>query len=127
MSSHLPEQDLLLLAHNQLSPLRRLAAERHLNRCEECRGRLARLTAVSHQIAAALRPAGLPAWKPASSGRVGILPFTPATLVLVAALVLVLASAVVVTAHIRAKDAHARPVGVVFGPCRPDLPNSRCR
>lgn len=58
------DQDLLLLAHGALPPLRRAFAESHLRRCRHCRERKEHLGMVSRQLAGAIRGQDLPAWIP---------------------------------------------------------------
>jgi hypothetical protein len=69
---HMDDQDLLLLSHGALGPLRSLAAQMHLRRCADCRQRYGGLCTVSVAVATALR-VGLPAWKPTIAGVVKLL------------------------------------------------------
>lgn len=58
------DQDLLLLAHNELGAVRALRVKLHMHTCPKCRARFTELAAVSMAVAGAIR-FGLPAWKPA--------------------------------------------------------------
>ena len=60
---HPADQDLLLLAHNSLSPLKAIAAQMHLARCADCKRRYAEFGVVTTAAAAAFR-GSLPSWKP---------------------------------------------------------------
>ncbi|MGO8672886.1 MAG: anti-sigma factor family protein [Capsulimonadaceae bacterium] len=56
------DQDILLLAHGELSVVRRLLVQIHLHGCPRCRERAMEFSAVSRRIAAAIRPADGPGW-----------------------------------------------------------------
>lgn len=60
------DQDLLLLTHGELAPLRRLITQRHLLKCSRCRERQARFAVVSAGIQGALRPDLPPRWSAVS-------------------------------------------------------------
>lgn len=124
------EQDILLFAHNALGPVSRLRVSWHLRRCPACRARLGQAQNVSQTIANVLRPPGLAAWKPPRSvGLIGLSPVNPVPLLLLTALVVVLVATavVVVDGHRHAREAAAGSRIGHAGPCRPDLPNSKCR
>ena len=123
------EQDLLFFAHNALGPISRLRVVWHLQRCSGCQARLGQLQSVSQQIAGAIRPAGLAAWAPPpSAGGIGALPIKLSALILLTALVLVLlTTAMVVGSHRLPQKGSPSNTSHTFGPCRPGLPNSRCR
>lgn len=128
MTCPINDQNLLLLAHNALGPISRLRVLWHLRRCPDCQANLRRFENVSQKIAGALRPAGLAPWKPSSAGVTGLSPIKPATLLLLAALVAVLFTMVVVVgSHLRPHQSAPGGISGKTGPCRPDLPNSRCR
>ena len=121
------DQKLLLLAHNQLTPMARLATLAHVRNCAKCSARQARLGAVSQQIAGSLRPSGLAPWQPAPpSGLLGTLSLSMKLMLLTALLMIALTSAIVVTNIERARG-HQAPAPGTFGPCRPDLPNDKCQ
>lgn len=60
---HLQDQDLLLLAHRSLGPVRSIGAKLHLARCKDCRARYGAYASLSLMVASLVR-VGMPAWKP---------------------------------------------------------------
>jgi anti-sigma factor RsiW len=118
-----PDRDLLLYAHNALPPLPRWIVSRHLARCARCQSRLADFTAVSSAIASAVRDPGMPKWDvknhPSPTSWNG-----PALWIAVV-LTAVIAGFIVSSIHSRQANVAAPPVRSL--PCRPDLPNDRCR
>ena len=115
-----PERDLdlLLLAHRALPPVPAVLTRLHLARCADCRRRLDDLRAASHALAAAVRDPGMPRWSP---------PARPAASVAALLLAAVLLGTVLVTLAIHGPRRTPAPAPTVGGPCRPDLPNDRCR
>jgi len=116
------DQDLLLLAHGHLSPLRRWRTQWHLRRCPDCRQRLDRLQAVSQALAGVIRTPqrrGLPlgAIAPAAFPSIAAL----AWVVVTTLLLLILLGALAV------RNSLHTPPPIPAGGCRPDLPNDRCR
>lgn len=119
-----PDRDLLLYAHNALSPLSRWIVSLHLARCPRCRGRLADFAAASSAIASAVRDPGMPNWDPKN------LPSPPSPWrapALWIAVVLIAVVAVSIVSVVRAYRANIAAPPVPSIPCRPDLPNDRCR
>jgi hypothetical protein len=122
------DQDLLLFAHNALGPISRLRVLWHLRGCPDCQARVGKFRSVSQQIAGALRPSGLPAWKPAGmAGGIGLSLTKPAILLVATLMVLLLTATLIVGARARMHVGAPVRTGGSVGPCRPDLPNSRCR
>ncbi|HZT43434.1 MAG TPA: zf-HC2 domain-containing protein [Chthonomonadaceae bacterium] len=119
------DQDLLLLAHGELSPLRRLRLLAHLRRCPRCRARQASLAGVSAALAGAIRPPGKGPWSPPSmavpSGGLSVLGLWLLVLMVVGVLG-VLSVEVWHSAHLREARSSSADVG-----CAPNLPNDRCR
>jgi len=60
---HPSDQDLLMLAHRSLGPLKFVEVRLHVLRCAECRRRCAEFGLLSSAVASTLR-LGMPAWKP---------------------------------------------------------------
>ena len=121
------DQNLLLLAHNELSPLARLATLWHLRTCNRCQQRERQMAAASQQIASSLRPDGLAPWKPAKTAApLGALPQTAMLVLLTALLALVLLTTILVVNRTRVHGPRPAPTSFSIG-CRPDLPNDKCR
>ena len=122
-----PDRDLLLLAHGALSPVRAALVRLHVWGCPACRARLTQFSATSQGFAVALRPPHLPAWVPATLA----VTVAPLVLWLVAALVLV--GVIGTTLAVQSRPAPRASCGVhptppsAAPPCRPDLPNDKCR
>lgn len=121
------DQNLLLLTQGELCGFARWRVRAHLRRCAACRERHAALARASHLVAGAIRephrepmPWMAPGVPPATR-RATALAARPALALLV--VLLFLFSAAAVALRLRARSA-AAPVAV---PCRPDLPNDRCR
>lgn len=113
------EQDLLLLAHDALSPWPTLRTRWHLTRCPDCRHRLAQMETASLGLAGVIRGPGLPRWSPPTACA-PILPVLWVLLVTTALLLIVLGTMAV--------RSHSHAVRTIpTGNCRPDLPNDRCR
>ncbi len=114
--NHPTEQDLLLLAHNQLGFGRALLAQWHISRCKACRKRFTELNSLSGVAAAAMR-GGMPAWRPAGM----------AAQVKLAIMALVIAGGVLVTEVVVANRTPAPvavPVIQVIGPSCEQKPGS---
>ena len=120
------DQDLLLLAHGALSPLRRLATLLHMRRCSECQARYTQLGATSHAVAGVLRGAGPPHWAPPAPAGVGL----PSALMiaLVTVVVLVLFLGTLYVARVRSAGSNRPPTAASPRTgCLPGLPNDACR
>ena len=65
MMRHITDENLLLLAHGELSAWRGLPLQIHLRRCPPCRARYAALSRTSAHIAASLRGPEAAVWQPA--------------------------------------------------------------
>lgn len=61
--NHIPDQELLLMAHHALGPFRSIAGLVHMRKCAQCRKRLSEYASLSSTVAGAVR-VGMPAWKP---------------------------------------------------------------
>lgn len=127
MRLHSSDQDLLLLAHGELSLGRRVVTQAHVAFCAACQGRLAKLTGASRLLADAIRGRDLPRWSaPGPQEIVTAARWATGWLigltVLVALSVLLTIHAVRVT-HSRAPQTLTTP----SGGCRPDLPSDKCR
>ncbi|HLV78963.1 MAG TPA: zf-HC2 domain-containing protein [Chthonomonadaceae bacterium] len=119
------DQELLLLAHGALPPLRRMRLLAHLRSCSPCRARKASLEDVSVALAGAIRPPGSRPWSPpgrlASSGATTALSFW-----LLMLMVACLLGTLSVLVWRNSALGHARPSAASFG-CAPNLPNDHCR
>lgn len=56
------DQDLLLLAHGELSPLRGTIVQAHVSRCPRCQERMEQFVAVSRHVARAVRGTNSAVW-----------------------------------------------------------------
>jgi len=129
-----PDEDLLLLAHGQLPPPRRLRALMHVRNCAACRSRVAQFGRASGLAARALGdPRDPRPWMPAPLGGggflaalAGVLATWPGRLLLLAALTIVLLTGFVAVRTLQHRAAVAAP-SPGDEPCRPGLPNDLCR
>ena len=118
---HVPDQDLLLLTHQALSPWRRSVTQAHLKRCAQCQSRYALFIGTNQALATAIRePSDLP-WKPPARPRQTFWHW-PVLAVLTVVLIVLLGFW---TINHHPHSTH--PVSTSSGGCRPDLPNDRCR
>ncbi len=115
------DEDLLLLAHGALPPLRAVQTRLHLCRCADCRRRFSDLRAASHALAAAVRGPRMPRWSLPALAPGGTV-IAVWTLMAATVLVIVLLTVLTERGHHQAPDATR-----AGGPCRPDLPSDRCR
>lgn len=115
------DPDLLLLAHGELSRLRRFQIERHLQSCDRCRKRHVHLLAVSGQLASAIRDRNQPLWSaktaPALLAKNPIGPAVPWTPTL-GLLVLLGILAVAFFARVRANAPQTTPTILTIGETR---------
>jgi hypothetical protein len=117
------EQDLLLQGVGELTLWQSLLLSLHTSRCERCRGTQARFLAASGRMAEALKP-------PGGSARI-VRRAAPALL----SWFVVACVAAAIGLLIVAGTAVAIRYGTSWGvgstkpevPCRPDLPNDKCR
>lgn len=117
------DQDLLLLAHGALSPVRAALTRLHLARCPDCRQRLSSYRAVSDGMAGVIRGGQLPRWSfPAAGAASGV---AAAWILAAVVLLAVLLGTLAVRQHRRGLS--APPAHAGSAPCRPDLPSDRCR
>ena len=129
MNMHPQDQNLLLLAHGELSFGHGALLQAHLLLCPRCRQRVARFRSTSHVVGNAIRGPGLPAW-----------PGPPAAALLalqsVAGWLLVLAVTLSLTALIvfgalrlghHPATRGSTPPASSSGGCRPDLPSDQCQ
>lgn len=145
------DQDLLLFVHGELKTMRRRALQRHLRNCPMCRERHSQFATASRQVAAAVRGSRAPQW-PGRIGR-GISKsgwrLASLTALLIASGIglvaeLLIASGIGPAAglqaargsgpdaggmriHAASRAAHPVCAEIRPMPCRPDLPNDRCR
>ena len=128
------EKDILLLAHGELDPWRRVLVKGHLRRCESCRRTLKEMRSVSGALGNVLCDPALPAWSSEGgfSGASSSAPWSSATrLVVIAALI---AALFLVGFTLRGIQGAHRPRSAppaerqdADQPCRPGLPHDRCR
>ena len=130
MNFHSQDRDLLMLAHEQLPPLPRLATQVHVVLCPRCRTRLTRMEGASRLLADTIRGRDMHRWRlPTPRGALAAARVTTARL---AALVVLLVLATVIAAHTVSMGHHhlvdldTRPTAAAGG-CRPDLPSDKCR
>jgi anti-sigma factor RsiW len=127
------EQDLLMLAHGELSLWRRLPLLAHLRRCASCRQRRERLADVSVMVAGAIRSAERPPWAPPTDGRSSnrLVGRPPGLRLVILALTLAafgaLAYALIARVHRTDMARPGTPPSSSAGGCLPNLPNDRCR
>ena len=127
MYKHSPDQDLLLLAHGELAPGRRLLTQAHVAFCAQCQTRLEKLTGASRLLADAIRGHDLPRWS--SPGPEGVVAAARmATFWRIGAVMLIALTLLVTIQAVRIIRPHNSPRQTApAGGCRPDLPNDRCR
>ena len=120
--------DLLLLAHGELLLLPRLRLENHLRRCPACREYVHEMTRVSSLISDAARAPGQPSWQGSQGSTLSV-----TGPVWLAAIVLILVLVISISLFVRLSSHHENGGSVLPQsapgdlPCRPDLPNGRCR
>ena len=120
------EQDLLLLLHGELPPLRRRLLLAHLSRCSRCRQHKEKLSDVCSLIAGAIRAPDMPPWLPERNR--GTLPYLRSYTLFVVLLVLV-AGLLVYTKSAHSKASHpvtSRSQQLSETGCAPNLPNDHC-
>jgi anti-sigma factor ChrR (cupin superfamily) len=126
MNIHSQDQDLLLLAHGELSNVMRLKTQIHVVFCSVCRRRLEKMEGASRLLADTIRESDLGRWNlPTPHGAVAAA--RTATL-WSAAIILAIALTLIVITHV----VHNRSMtpgthSLSSGGCRPDLPSDKCR
>jgi anti-sigma factor RsiW len=126
MNQHCSDQDLLLLAHGELSLGRRIVTQAHVAFCLRCQGRLAKLTGASRLLADAIRGRDLPRWSP--PGPQGVVAAARTATFLRIGIAILVALSILLTiqaARVFRPPAPQQPVS--SGGCRPGLPNDKCR
>lgn len=129
MNMHPQDQNLLLLAHGELSFAHGTLLQAHLLLCPRCRQRVARFQNTSHVVAGAIRGPGLPTWPgPPAAATLALQVLAGWLLVLMVTLSL---TALVVFGALRlshhAATRAATPPASSSGGCRPDLPSDQCQ
>jgi anti-sigma factor RsiW len=126
------DQDILLLAHGELSLRRRIRTQAHLRHCASCRERYRQLENTAHTLAGMVRGPLAAPWSPALnnpsagptllSNRLPLLLLTALlTFVTVATLYVVFSGAISY-----GQNAACQPSVPLRG-CAPGLPNDQCR
>lgn len=126
------DQDLLLLAHGELSLARRLLVQAHLIHCSSCRRRVKRLLTVSTALSTVLHSLGSVSWSPARSHtafRMRLPMFLLFTSLCIISLFLCRSVSNIMTASghnktQRMQSSHSQPNSAG---CAPDLPNDHCQ
>ena len=128
------DQDLLLLAHGELSLPRRIVTQAHLRRCASCRERYRQLAGASHALAGVARDPLATPWSPAlnrdstgfaSGNRLPLL--LTAILLGFVTIVTIVALYMVFNAAALHRQNAAHPPSVPSQGCAPGLPNDQCR
>lgn len=130
MNIHSQDQDLLLLAHNDLPLGRRLCTQIHVVLCYQCRTRLAKMEGASRLLADTIRGRDLSPWRfPTPNGAVAAARTATAWLAVFSVLfILTLAAVTQIVTRVGSPAAqNGGSAGSPSGGCRPDLPSDRCR
>ncbi|MEO7715834.1 MAG: hypothetical protein ABIY70_06520 [Capsulimonas sp.] len=128
---HTNDQDILLLAHGELTIWRRIMAQTHFAICPRCQSRFAKLVGVSQLLANAVRDGDLPRWS-LPDPREAVRTARIASAWAIMALVLLVATTMTLTKGIIILSQHpAHPIAAPRQPgsipCRPDLHSDECQ
>ena len=120
ITGHTRDEDLLLMSHHALPFWRHILIRIHLCICTSCRLRQERLAQISRLLAGAIREPSDMAWQSSIS-----LTFKTLPLLLTSAVLLLALCFTLFWNHLHVQP----PPGnhALSAPCRPDLPNDRCR
>ncbi len=128
------DQDILLLTHGELSPLRRAFTRAHLRRCSRCRQRKWQFDRTSMALSQAICSPDLPRWMPVEPPirmqeiRTVSSWLRLASLIILILLLGLLLVQIALTLTHQAKCASApSSVNAVNIGCIPGLPNDHCR
>lgn len=115
------DPDLLLFAHGALQPMQAAFIRWHLIHCSDCRRRLNEFQAASHSLAVSIRDPRMPGWsRPAPDIGTSVL----VAWLLGITILLGLLGTLAVQSRRHVPRSSSPTVSM---PCRPDLPNDRCR
>ena len=126
MMRHPTDENILLLAHGELSAWRVLPLQIHLRRCLRCQARYADFARTSTALAAALRDPNAPPWQPAAPAR------NLRLLLAAFAALILLTGALGGAFYLLARSNNQRPSTPTHQArpsegCAPGLPGDRCR